>query len=671
MQAAEGASKSANPPLSTTTVSNTAGCEGASDGPAALPACMGPTYTSYPNQPSANVYNVAKGSAADLQSKINSAAANCGSTGAIVKVPASATYTSSTYFNLPGTNCDTTHWVVIQSANLAGLPPQGTRVGSGNLKDMPQLTTSTPNANPVVMAADKPGNPLSSVGGACALNGPPCGYWLAGLEIYGNPDPTGYAQTALVFLGDYCQQTQSCTVTSSMSARNLPSRFTVDRCYIHGDSATPTHGVRNGIDFDASYVAVEDSVITNIVAPGYETHGVMAPFATSGPVDVGNNTIEAASIGLFFGSTDPAIPSQISQDIYIHHNYLHKFDSWIGSGTYLPKDVIECKNCQRMLVEGNRIVGDYDSGLNYVAFQASPRNAYGSCPWCSVNDVTFRYNWLTNVTGFVSVLGANASPCPGPGRPGCDAKWRDEYLSTGSFPTKRVSVHDNIAENVTGPILKMHIGQVSKCPGSGNACRLSDISIVHNTIVSTNPIPPLPAGAPPAAMDFIYSEAPGDSPQTNHGYNLVIKDNIFPCNTYCIVNDFSISTSENCKQPTQTCGFAKALNSYFAASGTGTTGWVFTNNLVTNVTAGGWDEHNLPVKNSDGSVADNFARNLPATMSEVKLTNWNRGNGGNYTLLNTSKYHNRGSDGIDPGANVGAVMQCTSGTLTGTRAACR
>ena len=650
------------PPPPASTTSST------SDGPAQLPQTSVPH--TFPVQSGANVYNVAAGSATDLQLKINTAAANCGSTGATVMVPAGAVYSTSTYFNLPPTNCDSSHWVVIQSSNLTSLPAQGTRVGSGNLSNMPQLTTSAPS-NPVVMAADNPSNPLSQAGGACASNGPPCGYWLAGLEIYGNPDPSGYAQIALMFLGDYCQQTQTCTITSGMTANNLATRITVDRCYIHGASATPAHGIRNGIDLSASYVAIEDSVITNVVAPGYESHGIVAPIATFGPIDIGNNTIEAASISIFFGSTDPIITNQISSDIYIHQNYLHKFDSWIGSGTYLPKDVIECKNCQRVLVEGNQIVGDYDSGLNYVAFQASPRNAYGYCPWCSVNDVTFRHNWLTNVTGFISVLGANASPCPNASAPGCDANYANEYLSVGSLPTKRISVHDNVAENVTGPVMKFHIGQVAKCSaGSGNQCRVSDINIVHNSVVSTNPINSMPSGSPLTGLALIYSEAPGESPQNNAGYNLVIKDNILPCNSYCMFNDYNINTSLNCTQPTQTCGFANALNAYWAAAGSGTVGWVFTKNAITNVTADGWGATALPVQNSDGSAANNFSANLPATMSNIGFTNWNSGSGGNYLLLNTSAYHNQADDGTDVGANVPATSSCVAGVAIGAPGTC-
>jgi hypothetical protein len=37
------------------------------------------------------------------------------------------------------------------------------------------------------------------------------------------------------------------------------------------------------------------------------------------------------------------------------------------------------------------------------------------------------------------------------------------------------------------------------------------------------------------------------------------------------------------------------------------------------------------------------------------FTNLNSGNGGNYTLLNTSPYHNAATDGSDIGANVPVV----------------
>jgi hypothetical protein len=654
----------------TGTFTITVGTSGTFDGPAQLPQKSVPHV--FPVQGGANVYNVTAGSAADLQAKINTAAANCGSTGAIVNVPAGNAYTTSSYFNLPATNCDATHWVVIESGSLGSLSAQGTRVAASGT-NMPQLTTSAPNANPVIMAADNPTTPLSGTG-SCSGSTVPCGYWLAGLEIYGNSESFSVAQIALMFLGDSCQITGSCTITSGMTANNLVTRITVDRCYLHGASATPTYGERNGIDMSASDIAIEDSVITNVVAPGYEVHGIIVPFATFGPIDIGNNTVEAASIAIFFGGNDPFITNQISSDIYIHQNYLHKLNSWITGTSYVSKDVVECKNCQRMLVEGNQILNDYDSGLNYVAFQASPRNAYGSCPWCSVNDVTFRYNWLTNITGFFGVLGVNNSPCPNyTGTiPGCPIGGSNDYITAGSLPTKRISVHDNIGENVTGPIIKMHLGYVAGCPPGygGNQCRVSDISIVHNSIVSVNPINSMPLGGPKTGFQFIYSEKIGDVPQNDQGYNLVIKDNIFPCSSYCIVNDFSVYTSANCTQPTQTCGFANALNAYWAVSGGGTMGWIFTKNAITDVITDGWNASDLPVQNSDGSAADNFSASLPASMINVGFTNWNSGNGGNYQLLNTSPYYHAADDAIDVGANVSKTTNCVTGVISGTPGTC-
>src|SRR5215469_16823876 len=100
------------------------------DGPATCPTFMSSFYRTYPTQSGANIFKVAAGSATDLQAKINSAAAACGSKGAVVNVPSGNTYTATTYFSLPPTNCDSTHWVVVQSDRLSSIAPQGTRVTS-------------------------------------------------------------------------------------------------------------------------------------------------------------------------------------------------------------------------------------------------------------------------------------------------------------------------------------------------------------------------------------------------------------------------------------------------------------------------------------------------------------------------------------------------------------
>ena len=43
---------------------------------------------------------------------------------------------------------------------------------------------------------------------------------------------------------------------------------------------------------------------------------------------------------------------------------------------------------------------------------------------------------------------------------------------------------------------------------------------------------------------------------------------------------------------------------------------------------------------------------FPQTVDDVKFTNYNNGNGGNYQLLSSSPYKNKGTDGRDLGADI-------------------
>lgn len=685
------------------------------DGPAQCPNFMSSFYRTYPIQNSANIFNVTAGSAIDLQAKINSAAAACGSTGAIVNVPSGNTYLTSSYYNLPPTNCDATHWVVIQSDHLSSLPAQGTRVSAANRSNMPLLTSTTglQTNHAIILAADNPATPLNAAGGACTATGGgastvPCGYWLAGLDVEDQADESGNGNAAILNLGEYCQLIGGggCPITSGMTINNIASRFTVDRCYIAGPSDTPSFGIANGITYTASYLTVRDSAIQHIITISAESHGMVSSFSF-GPVDIYNNLIEASSINVFFGSTDPTIPGEQPSDLYVHQNYLHKVNAWVTSSAasagYDTKDVLESKNSTRLLAEGNVLGPSYDTGQNYVSFQLSPRNANGNCSWCAVTDSIFRYNQSLGVTGFFSILGVNQSPCEHLNDTHCDNVLPCPgscYFTVASLPTKRASVHDNIAENVTGPMLKLHIGGPhgglvlgTVCPSTGNGCRVSDISVAHNTLASITTLSPVPPGAPQAMVDLIYSEGSGDAPQNDAGYNITIRDNVMPCSNQgsggCMVNDFGIQTSANCTQPTQTCGLAKGFNAYFispggnAPNGIPNYGWIFTGNVIPFVTAEGFVASNIPVQNSDNSAANNFASNLPAAYTNVGFVNWNSGTGGDYHLCfgngvpagctTNSAYQDQASDsfndvtreGPNSGANIDAVNQMTANVTTG------
>jgi hypothetical protein len=602
---------------------------GAAPQTAAVPQ-VGVPHT-YPSQPSANQYSVTAGNASDLQTKINTAAANCGSTGAVVTVPAGNTYTATTYFNLPATNCDATHWVLIQSASLSSLPAQGTRI-SASTANMPTLSTSAFTTYPVIMAADNP-------------SAPPKGYWLAGLDIEDDPPNTGANQLALVVLGDYCVEAGGggCPITSGMTSANLASRFTIDRCWIH--PTNPTSNILHGIRFSASNLAVEDSIIEahyTTVGNTAQTTGISSDYSL-GPVDIGNSEIMAVTENILFGGSDPIIAGSVPSDIYIHQNYIHKRPEWMDAGgaNYFQSKMrnwIECKNCQRMLVEGN--VFDTQAGNSVsAAFQFTPRNTGGSCRWCVTQDIVIRYNTISNLSDLISVLGANGSTSGGSLGP--------------ELPTKRISLHDNTVENLNdstyggnGRIFQVNDGDASSAGCSStafsNACNLSDIVFSHNTITDSGHI----------ATFWTLAE----TPVTNSlGYNVVIANNIGPAGSYGFASDAG-----------STHPLTGFLNAQYLS-------YTFDGNAITGVPSSGYScsDFPSPIQNFCGGIGQ------PATMSSLEFVNYNNGVGGDYHLCHgvgspssqcsaASPYTNAAIDKTDVGAAIDSVGKYTSGVAQGT-----
>lgn len=593
---------------------------GSSDGPATLPLTF--INTKFTSQPNATVYSVNAGDATDLQTKINTAAANCAANGAVVNVPAGATYTAPQYFNLPATNCTGGARVVIESASLSSLPAQGTRVSASNA-NMPTLTNAQASISyPVIMAADNPSNP-------------PAHYWLAGLEVTSNYPSSGGPEIALLVLGDYCNQIGGggCPITAGMSAANLANDFTVDRCWIHGANASSD--VLHGIRFTASNIAVEDSVISDIhdsqANPGQST-GISSDF-TMGPVDVGNTEVAAVTENIIFGGTDPTITNSVPSDIYIHHNYVHKLTSWLtaNAGTYqnYMRNFVECKNCQRVLVEGNTFDTAVGNSLS-ASVQMTPRNANGKCTWCVVQDVTVRYNHFSNIADWISFLGANGNTGGGSLGP--------------ELPFKRGSIHDNLVENLNDSVygangrwIQINAGDASStgCSATANSapCQLSDLTITHNSLVS---------GQATSATNTFWTLA-GTPAAGSLGYNVVITNNIVPAGASGFASD---------------AGSAHPLTGFLNAQ---FSSYTFNNNVITGATTTGYSctDFPSPIQNFCGTIGQ------PAAMANVLFTNYNNGLGGDYHLQASSPYKNQASDGTDPGANSDLVNSFTSGSLTG------
>lgn len=625
-------------------------------------------------------YLVGAGDPASLQAQLTAAASDCSSHGSWVVIPSANTYTSAAGSFLAGpTNCDATHWVIVQSRELSSLSAPGTRISASNA-NMPTLFSQSYLYAPLVLP-DNPATPLAAAGGACTATGGgastvPCGWWFAGLEI-GQPvdlphGPSNPDQIALVFAGDGCAIVGGggCPFTSSHTILNIASRVVFDRCWIHGHSVNSN--LRHGIRFTASYFAVEDSIVADMHSSQSQSTGISSDF-TYGNIDVGNTEIEASGEGMLFGATDPVIPNLIMSDIYLHGSYVHKPQSWFLTwiANIDTRNWLECKQCQRFLIEGNTFDGDIGKSES-AALQWTVRDSFGVCTWCRVTDIVIRYNHMSNMTDWISILSANGTS-PG-GSQGPD------------LPAKRFEVHDNVVENVNefypstapnlictggtspcgnGRLIQFNDGDASSagCSGTPNTaqCQMSDIVITHNTISGMDGI----AQGVSAAFVFAGSPATGSK-----GYNIVVTNNVLTSGSFMQANDLGIN------HPVKS-----AWDAYFST-------YTFDNNVLTGIVGAGYGFSDFPspicnFSNSTGNGCAGGNPGWPAAMTNVGFANYNSGIGGDYHLcfntafapcVTSSPYVSLASDGlqntsewnnINPGADIDAVANMTYCSTTG------
>jgi hypothetical protein len=160
-----------------------------------------------------------------------------------------------------------------------------------------------------------------------------------------------------------------------------------------------------------------------------------------------------------FGGGDPGIAGLIPSDIELRHNHITRPLAWRNK--WQVKNLVEMKNVQRILVEGNVIENNWASGQTGFAFVMKSENQDGSAPWSTSRDVTVRYNRIRN-TGSVFVMSGMGT---------------NSHKST---PGERFLITHNVAEGVN----------VGPYTGEGIAFQLqsglSDAIITHNTIINQN-----------------------------------------------------------------------------------------------------------------------------------------------------------------------------------------
>ena len=563
---------------------------GGYDGPAALPRVLLQTATA--NTPSPGI-TITVNRGENLQAALNSA--RCGDT---IHLEAGATFTGR--FTFPAKSCDDNHWIVVRtSADDSVLPAEGSRLtpcyaGVSSLPGRPALhCVSTRNVLAKLVMTTSASGPVVFASGANH-------YRLIGLELTRAAFPGPVYNLALL--------------------QGLADHLVFDRLWMHGTAQGVT---ARGIGLEGTYIAIVDSSFTDfhcVFGTGSCTDAQAIAGGggndAMGPYKIVGNFLEASGENIIFGGgAAKATPT----DIEIRQNHFFKPLIWLkgqagyvgatNGSPFIVKNLLELKNAQRVLVEGN--IMEYSWGgfsQSGFAILLTPKNQAGSegsnlCPVCQVTDVTIRYNLVRHVGAGLQI--ANA------------------LSDNGGAPLdgERYSIHDIVIDDIDGKKYSGTSG-FAQLSVSAGAPLLQNVTINHVTAF------------PSSTLLNIGNMVARSGPMKN----FVFTNNIVNAGAYpvwstgtdgvlnCAVHDSPIIT----------------LNDCFSSH-------IFSNNAVVAIPSiapvSTWPAHNF----------------FPTSATAVEFMNYNAGNGGNYQLQSGSPYKGAGTDGKDLGANIPGVNAAIAG----------
>lgn len=308
------------------------------------------------------------------------------------------------------------------------LPPEGTRMTPTAAAALRLARILTPNDRSAITAER----------GAV-------GWRLLGLEI--TMHSSLEALNSLVRTGDGTQRTLESVATN----------IVLDRVWMHG---WPARTLRRAVILSSASTAVIDSWIADCHQNGEDAQAIVG-WNGPGPYKIVNNHLEASGENIMFGGEDALVPGLIPSDIEIRGNHFTKPLAWRDVWVTV-KNLLELKNAARVLVEGNVFSGNWHAAQDGFAMNLKSVNQGGKAPWSSTQDVTIRYNHITNVGAGITINGSDATPV--------------------DTPARRLTIHDNIVDNVNVPGFEGRGAFMQFTNGA------RDVIVDHNTFVSSGPI---------------------------------------------------------------------------------------------------------------------------------------------------------------------------------------
>jgi uncharacterized protein YjdB len=356
-----------------------------------------------------------------------------------------------------------------------------------------------------------------------------------------------------------------------------------DHLYIHGSSTSP---IVRGVALNGAALGVTDSYIADIHGNNFDSQAIVG-WAGPGPYKIVNNYLEAAGENIMFGGSDPTVSGQLPSDIEIRGNHVFKPLTW--GMTWTVKNLLELKDAQRVLVEGNVFENCWAGGQTGYAIVMQAVSQQDTAPWSTVADITFRYNYVTNATGGAAI----------------NSRTSGQLGKLPTNPSQRILLENNIFDRIgVDPVL-------GTAAGNGNMIMLlndlRNVTIRHNSLI----------GASLLNAGMMLGGA-GLGPEVA----LVVRDNVYDLGQYGIAGSGTgVGTA--------------AFKTY--APDADLQGNVFF--AHPNYPFGSWGSpSNYPTNNS-----------FVNSSSDVGFTSFSSGG---YSLSGASLFRSKGTDGLDPGANI-------------------
>jgi hypothetical protein len=523
--------------------------------------------------------------------------AGCGD---VIELQAGATFSGP--FVVPAKGCDSNHWIWIRTSSPdSALPAEGTRATPC------YAGVATLEGRPQYSCTN-PQTVMATVQMQVSGNGPfqlaPGAnfYRFLGLEV---TRPAGTPGTAVL-----------------VYAQGTADHIIVDRSWLHGALQDETNagvnlsGMTNSAIIDSYFSDFHCIAVTGLCTDAQAINGGVSD-TQDGPFLIQNNFLEASGEGILFGG---GAATKTPTDIEILGNHFWKPWQWKPGNTpfvggangrpFIVKNHLELKNAVRVLVDSN-LMENVWGGFSQtgVGILLTPKNQHerggNICSKCEVTDITVRYSQVSHAGGGIQM----ATAISGNGKNGAAA-----------LAGTRWSIHDLVIDDLSS---EKYVGDgaVFAIMNTWKKNALNTITINHVTAF------------PDSTTSMMYV---GNIVKTAPMYGLVFTNNLLITARYpvwntagkssCAAKDVPLTTITKCfkTETFQNNGFIASPATFPPSE---------------------WPAHNL----------------FPRTVEDVDFTNFNDGDGGNYELLPSSIYKNKGSDGKDLGADIVGLNAALAG----------